>query len=335
MNTPCIIFVEQSQSHTTVFPAVDHINDSHYFSSGGAMVGLLKKIFGRISIISIALIIACMVFVNADAGKRQATQQQVSLYKAVIAVFSNSIPDTPEGWTAQPKNGLPDPGNSLPDADFPSQFIYQVEWNDPARKHAADEEIQKALAGLNNPSRRLEMEKSAADNREFTDRFVKKIQEAVDKKDWAAVELLNKEREEQEEKSRDSNQSHDGEAGRIVEKMEAHDVKVVISFSVNDFYGTFGPVLQVEPVAGFPAYRRNGWQMEATGWQEGITYVPLGTGWQIRKNGSDLYLEAKGLRGGTYTTIKNIMAGIQADPARAKQVAEKMDWNSLNGLTKN
>jgi hypothetical protein len=294
----------------------------------------LKKILGGISAISIALVIAGIFFVDADGEKRRATQEQISLYRKVRAVFSGSIPAIPEGWTADSKNELPDPDGNFPDADFPSQFIHQVEWNDSARTQAADEEIRKALGALNNPSGRMGMEKSDADNREFTVRYVKNIQEAVEKKDWAAVERLNKEREEYEAKARESGQPGKDTA-RIVEKLEAHDVKVVISFHVNDFYRTFGPVRQVETVAGFPAYRRNGWRMESSGWQEGITYVPLGAGWQIRKSGSELYLEAKGLRGGAYTVIKNIMTGVQADPARAKQILGKIDWNSLNGLTKN
>jgi hypothetical protein len=119
-----------------------------------------------------------------------------------------------------------------------------------------------------------------------------------------------------------------------MEKMSARDVSIKVSIQVNEFsHGLYESVVLDAPVAGGLTYRSQGEWTKDNGWREGTTYVFLGKGWQMKTDGGTI--ETKAQKGIPPTAVQTIFVWVQADPARAKQVLEKIDWNALKKLIQN
>ena len=129
--------------------------------------------------------------------------------------------------------------------------------------------------------------------------------------------------------------ANDKESDGIREKMSARDVSIQASIQVNNFHaGLYETVVQDAPVAGGLTYRSQGEWTKDNGWREGTTYVFLGKGWQLKSDGGTS-IETKAQNGIPSTVVQAIFLSVQADPARAKQVLEKIDWNALKKLIQN
>jgi hypothetical protein len=293
----------------------------HEYSEGGIMK-LLNYITDRRAMLTVMIFIFGISHVFTEEQTRKATQKQIALYKEIKTVFSGSIPSCPEGWSGE-KPDLPDPDENLPDADFPFHYFYQTECKDDARKQASDDEIQKAIQAYWNPARKAELDKLNKEN----EKLAKQLVDAAIKNDQAVLEKLQKETDDLQQRM----QAFTKEDMRIMERLSAHDVNAIVSFSVNEFSKTiYGSLPEpIGQIAGCPAFRTKGQWNENTGWHEGVTYILLGKNWTL-ENGTTF--TAAGLEGHAFTTVQTIIAGIQADPVRAKQIAGKISWNPLKRL---
>jgi hypothetical protein len=220
-----------------------------------------------------------------------------------------------------------------PDCEkYPFRVAHGASWADDTRKQAADEEMQKVLgpkmiSNSSNPELKKMMEQN--------DKLAKEFADAAGRNDKPTVERLQKEMEELSKKFQAIIDANDKEYDGIMEKMSARDVSIKVSIQVNEFsQGLYESVVQDAPVAGCLTYRSQGEWTKDNGWREGTTYVFLGKGWQLKTDGGT-YIETKAQKGIPSTAVQTIIVWVQADPARAKQILKKIDWNVLKKLIQN
>lgn len=117
----------------------------------------------------------------------------------------------------------------------------------------------------------------------------------------------------------------------LQEKMTPHDVKVRIDISANlTSQGISEKVNPAPAIAGGLVYQSQG--QYRSGWNEGSTYVFLGKGWKMN-NSAGTYVDFKPEKWLTSSTVvQNIVVRVQADPKRAAQIIQKIDWETLKNL---
>jgi hypothetical protein len=289
-----------------------------------------KTLFSILVVIMNVMLISSLVF--ADGETRKATQKEKDFYRMVMETLIKSLPAGPEGW-GEEKNQFAELEYVAPNCEkYPFRVSYGASWNDFTRKQAADEEIQKVLApkmvsNISNP----EYKKLTEQN----DKLAKEFGDAVGKNDKTTVERLQKEMDALSKKFQAITDANDKESDSIMEKMSARDVSIKVSIQVNNLSeGLNESVVQDAPVAGCLTYRSQGRWTKENGWLEGTTYVLLGKGWQLKTDGGTS-IETKERKGIPSTTVQAIIVWVQADPARAKQVLEKIDWSALKKLIQN
>ena len=289
-----------------------------------------KQSFLILVVIMNITLIASLVF--ADGETRKATQKEKDFYRMVMETLIKALPAGPEGW-GEEKNQFAELEFVAPGCEkYPFRVSYDASWNDFTTKQAADEEIQKVLApkmisNVSNPEYKKLIEQN--------DKLAKEFGEAAGKNDQPAVGRIQNEMETNAKKLQTILDANDKEFDGIMEKLSARDVSIKVNIQVNEFsYGLEESVILDAPIAGYLTYRSRGEWTKGNGWCEGTTYVFLGKGWQKKTDGGTS-IETKERNGNTSTAVQTIIMSVQADPARARQVLEKIDWNLLKKLIQN
>jgi hypothetical protein len=170
---------------------------------------------------------------------------------------------------------------------------------------------------------------------EQTSILAKELGDAAGKNDQATVARIQKELETNAKNIHVITDAIDKESDNTMEKMSARDVSIKVSIQVNNLsLGLYEPVSQDAPVAGGLTYRSQGVWTKDNGWREGTTYIFLGKGWKMKTDGGTS-IDTKAQQGVPSTAVQAIIVWVQADPARTKQVLEKIDWNALKKLIQN
>ena len=290
----------------------------------------MKKPRSSIPVVIINIIlISSLVF--ADGETRKATQKEKDFYRMVMETLIKAMPAGPEGWNGE-KSQFMELELVTPDCEkYPFRVSYGASWTDDARRQAADDEIQKVLAPKMTSNASPEYIKLT----EQTIVLAKDLADAAGKNDQTALERLQKEMETNAKKIHDITDANDKECDGIREKMSARDVSIQASIQVNEFsHALYETVVQGAPVAGSLTYRSQGEWTKDNGWREGTTYVFLGKGWQTKTDGGTS-IETNAQNGIPSTVVQTIFISVQADPARARQVLEKINWSVLKKLIQN
>jgi hypothetical protein len=289
-----------------------------------------KSLLSILAVIMNVLLISSLVF--ADGETRKATQKEKDFYRMVMETLIKALPAGPEGWSEE-KNQFTELELVTPGCEkFPFRVDHGLSWNDVTRKQEADEKIQKVLApkmmsNTSNPEYKI-----LTDHGE---KLAKEFGEAVGKNDKTTIERLQNEMELNTKKLKVILDANDKEFNDIMEKMSARDVSIKVSIQVNEFsYGLYETVVQAASVAAGLTYRSQGEWTKNNGWNEGTTFVFLGKGWQLKTDGGT-YIVTKAQKEIPSTAVQTISVSVQADPVRAKQVLEKIDWNALKKLIQN
>ena len=120
----------------------------------------------------------------------------------------------------------------------------------------------------------------------------------------------------------------------ITKRTTPHDVKVRIDMYANIMSLSIYEKIKPAPsIAGGLVYQSPG-EYKSDSWREGVLYVFLGKNWKMNTSGGTWvdYTPNKSL---PHTTVQNITVKIYADPARARGIADKIDWEALKKLIKN
>ena len=112
---------------------------------------------------------------------------------------------------------------------------------------------------------------------------------------------------------------------------EAKDVSVKISLVVNSLQEDLNGFTPTGSLDGMPVFRSQGEYAAHTGWQEGVTMVFAGPGWNILQDRDAVWMSAK-TREAAYTEAQTLVVRIRAEEGRAQDMMERLDWDALRGL---
>jgi hypothetical protein len=241
---------------------------------------------------------------------RPATDAEKAWGSKVLAACTKAIPPGPEGWEVKEKPDPSCPANVEAGAPgAPIALAVSGAWNAPAPKAAKKDPKEEAL---------LDKQAQAAESLRLAD----------EKQDNAAVERILKEIEEigaQLEKI---------EAGRKAEKPEAAAAPKETFLKIRIEANALSIPLPkgakaLPPVGEFKAYRVGD---DAPGAAEpGTTLVLIGS-WSEKGDAGAQRLEAAKLPKAAPASVQAIAVRVQAAPALAKSVLDKMDLASLKAL---
>lgn len=305
--------------------------------------GFKKPIIGSIALVMLMAwaIIISPAFINADGESRPATEQEKNFYRQVTTTFSKAIPASgPASWDEVERSvieelkrvGIAEGATG----EQPFMVDYYVAWRDSKRKEAADEKAQQAL------NAQIQQQQGQSDNAEYSklekqyEKLADELGKAAEAGDMDKVSQLQAEMEKIAAKMNQIQSGNDTEQNQLQEKMAPHDVGARIIICANYLYEDFySPVKQQTSIAGGLVYRTEGEYTSEQGWQEGYTYVFLGKNWRSKRDGDSVSMEATPIKGLSNLAVQTITVKIQAAPARAKELVNKINWELLKKLIKN
>lgn len=149
---------------------------------------------------------------------------------------------------------------------------------------------------------------------------------------WKDVERLQKAEDKIVGKAVDSGIiTQEDEVTNFIKQNYPHDVAMQINIIVNGRVYIPPEAVIADPVAGAPVLRTEGEFDPHLYWQEGHTYIFLGSFWN---GGVSQYIgeTPELLNSLPPTQIQSIVINIQADPERTRKVLQQVNWASLKGL---
>ncbi|MGE5530404.1 MAG: hypothetical protein ACM3X6_14855 [Patescibacteria group bacterium] len=121
----------------------------------------------------------------------------------------------------------------------------------------------------------------------------------------------------------------------ISRRTAARDAKVRIDLKANILSeGIYEQIAPASSIAGGLVYRSPGEYRSNTGWHEGCTYVFLGKNWKLSRSGGT-YVNYTPNKRIPHTAVQSIVVKVRADPSRARQILNGIDWVALKKLIKN
>ena len=114
---------------------------------------------------------------------------------------------------------------------------------------------------------------------------------------------------------------------------EGHDTRAEITVMANVTVESFmAPFAEDEPVNGHPVYRTEGEMDPDQGWQEGVSFVFLGPGWQLNGEGDEAYMESLPQSDLPHTRVQTVLVRVQAEEERARGLLGGLNWKALERL---
>lgn len=275
-----------------------------------------------------ALILAPPAF--ADGDSRPATDQEEKFHALVMGAFENALPPGPQGWE-EDRQAVEPLGAVSPGAEnYPFQESYRVAWTDLQRREEAEPAKLEALTRI--------MNAPDPEGQELTrrnERLAEQFGDAIGKGDQARATRLGKEIDELQKKLQALNEARDKRVAEAFEKHSPRDTSLVVSLAANQFSESFSPETAADaPIAGGLVFRAREEFDENGGWREGTTYVLLGKGWKLMKDGGT-WVEIKPRPGAPSLAVQAIVVRVDGEAARAKAFLGKVDWASLKKLLLN
>ena len=159
--------------------------------------------------------------------------------------------------------------------------------------------------------------------------------QAVERGDMAAANRLQEEMDKLYDEINQILSRRDAELQAALKRHQVKDVEAGVSLLVNSAVVEFiGRVAKDQPVAGLTVYRQEGEDNPHLGWREGYSWVFLGAGWKLMREGDHQYMEFTPKPGVPHTTVQNLVVRVQAAPERARALLAALDWAALKGLVK-
>ena len=284
--------------------------------------------------------ITCLLFassVYADGESRPATKGEMDFMRRVYGAFQQAAPRSgPAGWDETERAA-----GEVADRVFkgvesgPMRLHYQVKWMDTAKVEAA--RLKREEAALS-PGAAPPQADQARQQR--FEELAAQIGAAAERGDMKAMERLQREMDavgkQMISPAEDAERQRKGED----KAMAPRDVYAKLFFTVNDswlaFQDNYKGSNKQKPIDGNPAYRLddNHYRENYVEWVEGNTCVVIGN-WKPGARsgqkgvGSSMNLKAP------HTRVQSVNVCAQAEPARARALLERIDWNPLKALLGN
>lgn len=270
----------------------------------------------------------------ADGPSRPATPAEQAYYNQVMAVLAKSAPAAPPpGWQETDRTQLRTPGYvGEGSEEDPMGLDYHVRWSNLARAREAQE--AQVQAGAEVMKRQMAQPSTAAQERRV-EALAAQLGQAVERGDMATVARLQGEMDQLYDEINRVQGQRDAELQAALKRHQVKDVEAGVSLLVNSAVVEFiGRVAKDQPVAGLTVHRQEGEDNPHLGWREGYSWVFLGPGWKLMREGDHQYMEFTPRAGVPHTTVQNLVVRVQAAPERARALLAALDWSALKGLIK-
>ena len=292
----------------------------------------LKVSLSRLTLAA-ALVLACPS-AWADGPTRPATPTEKAYYDRVMAVLAKAIPaQPPTGWVETDRTEPRTPQYlSEGIGEDPMGLEYHAGWSDVPRAQAA--QAAQAQAGAEVLRRQMAAKTTAAQEKRMQE-LADQLGKAMERGDRTQEERIQKELERDGEELGQIYGQREAEIRAAMKRHQVQDVEAGVSLLVNSAVVEFMERVTPEPpVAGLTVYRQEGEDNPQQGWREGYSWVFLGAGWKLMREGDHQFMEFQPKTGVPHTTVQNLVVRIQAAPARARALLAAIDWAALKALVK-
>ncbi|MDT8903063.1 hypothetical protein [Anaeroselena agilis] len=268
----------------------------------------------------------------ADGGNRPATTAEKDYYARVMNTAARALPAGPPGWSLVEKTKIEELKWVSPSVDqgYYLGADYHIAWKDAAREKEAQDAAARKL-GDNSQKPNPEQDKLL----KALERISAELGKAVERGDEAGVRQLSEELDKVSQRMEAINNARAQQEDEISIQNRPHDTTLAIDVWVNTHISLPATAAAADPpVAGAWALRTEGEFFREQGWQEGCTYVFLGSFWE---DGVSQYIgQTPDLKLGLPPTrIQSVVVIVRADPARVQTVLRQIDWTALKSLLAN
>lgn len=286
---------------------------------------------GTIPVLMTLLTLLSFSIAYADGGiDRNATSAEKEFYKKVIDPLIKAIPG-PQGWELVQES---DEVNSAEKGELkavpegiekkPFFIRFEMMWKDAKRLKSAQDAFEKT--DITDPAQTELMNQLKKYNELFD--------KAIEKNDTKEIERISGEMGKIDEKFQDRRASQEDE---LEKNKIPRDTCVIVTVMVNDFQQTVWQCEKQPSIEGCQVYRSTSQEAicdtSLGRWLEGSTWMYLGNNWKLKNDGygSFIFSPANGV---PYLTVQAMVVQIEAEPERAKQMLQQIDWASLKKLIK-
>lgn len=286
----------------------------------------------------------CSALVAADGEMRPATEAEKEAYRVAINTFAKAVPKGPAGWDIATQKDIEElkyvaAGDTVAIAaqENPLLVEYYISWRDTVRKQTEEAKLMEAL------EQQYAGQLAALDESAFEqlwqkmEAFAEECAQAAISGNYDEVQRIQAEMEKITAILEAGFQASDEERNKLMEQMLPHDVDAGIRIYANYlFFALYSEdeIKKEASIAGGTVYRTAGQFSPERGWEEGTTYVFLGKNWLLsREMGFEMVYTVNEKI--PLTAIQAITVAVQADPERARDLLNRIDWNALKSLIKN
>jgi hypothetical protein len=288
--------------------------------------------FRNAAIVSVA-ILALLVSTRAvwcEGEERPASEAEKAFYRRVFETMAAAVPACdPSGWDVAEKTEYEKLDVvAVGTEKEPFWISYTIAWQNNAALQAAEAAMNAERAKILAKTEGVSPE---AANR--LEQLAAAIAAAAKSGDWPAVRSAQEEIEAIAERIDSGSGQLDSEQEEALLCHEARDARAEITVMVNVLVESFmAPFAETDPVAGHPVFRTDGDLDPDYGWQEGVSFVFLGPGWQLNGEGEEAFMEALPRADLPHTRVQTVLVRIQAEEERARTLLEGINWKALEGL---
>jgi len=276
-----------------------------------------------IILMGLAVCLTGTASVWADGDGRRATPEEQAFYRKIQDLLAAALPvDAPEGWEVSDQSGGEDLEVVGEDArNLPLAVDYYLLWSNVELQQQMEEQTTERFSAI-----AAESPVSEDQIREYEE-LAAKIADTAAAGDVETLHALQRQMEQKAETINRALAAVDEKIAEINRAASVPDAQVFIQLFANRFFLELEPGAERTVVAGYPAFRRNGYHEPSGEYHEGVIQVFLGRGWGDAPEGSVLQFTPS--EDFSRTSLQTVVVVIEADPGRAVSIVEMIDWPSL------
>ncbi len=269
----------------------------------------------------------------ADGDSRRAAPEEKTWMLKVLKTFETALPKGPAGWRMVEKHDLNPLENVVQGQEnFPMKVDYFIKWQDDKKINASKSEMDQLLL---KSAKKISSDTTMKDYMARMDKLAKEFGKAIEARDTAKAEALQKEMEEMGKKANEKASGNNQAFDQQIRDITPHDVELKVNLSANVFYREFGRMPSEQTVfEGCPMIRIADEADTTQGWREGCTYVFVGDFKYVRKDNT-ASMQADKIPGSAHTKVQTIVIEIRGEKDRAKGFIKQMNLNSIKALLGN
>ncbi|MBI4800208.1 MAG: hypothetical protein HY794_16070 [Desulfarculus sp.] len=281
--------------------------------------------------LALGLWLAAPGLAGANGDTRPATPQEKAFHAQALDACQQAAPAGPQGWDLVDRtqvNELNRVSTGLGKSPWPVSF--RLAWQDSASLRAGEEKTMRAGLAL---LAQRQADQNFSQLQKQLDGLNKALGAALKNGDRPQAQQVQERMAPLVAQLQALQADFDRKFQEIQKENQPKDARASLSIQVNALYEEMrGPATEEPPLRGHRVWRGQGGHASQQGWREGVTLVLLGK-WSLEKSGeTTTVFTAQTDAGLPATTAQAVAVRLTADPARARQMLEALDWARLEGL---